>query len=117
MPLLRLFDLRVEPDLPGTPFAIPPLRSTDSSRWEPAMRTAPLPAEDLYDRPWFVATVAVAGDDRAPARARVGEWHAVPGYEVLGGVGGGGMATVYKSRQLRPRRLMAVKVIDADLAR
>ena len=40
----------------------------------------------------------------------------LPGYEVLGGLGRGGMATVYKARQLCPGRLVAVKVMDRSLA-
>jgi serine/threonine protein kinase len=40
----------------------------------------------------------------------------IPGFEFLGILGRGGMAVVYKARQLRPRRLVAVKVIDSHLA-
>src|SRR5262249_57321827 len=49
----------------------------------------------------------------APARARPAA--AIPGFEFLGVLGRGGMAIVYKARQLRPRRLVAVKVIDHRL--
>jgi serine/threonine protein kinase len=38
------------------------------------------------------------------------------GYKVLGLLGRGGMAAVYKARQLCPKRLVAVKVIDRSLA-
>jgi serine/threonine protein kinase len=40
----------------------------------------------------------------------------LPGYEVLGVLGRGGMATVYKAQQLCPGRLVAVKVMDRSLA-
>jgi serine/threonine protein kinase len=41
---------------------------------------------------------------------------ALPGYKMLGVLGRGGMATVYKARQLGTKRFVAVKVIDRSLA-
>jgi serine/threonine protein kinase len=40
---------------------------------------------------------------------------ALPGLKVLGVIGRGGMAIVYKARQLCPKRLVAVKVVDRSL--
>src|SRR5262249_28806623 len=47
----------------------------------------------------------------APARA---EWPMVPGYEILDELGCGGMGVVYKARQLRLNRLVALKLVRAE---
>jgi serine/threonine protein kinase len=72
--------------------------------------TTLLPAEDRFS-PTLLSSTIPAG-----RRARVKGAPALRGYKVLGVLGRGGMAIVYKARQLCPRRLVAVKVIDRSLA-
>jgi serine/threonine protein kinase len=58
---------------------------------------------------------------RAPAydpavRAVVKVWPTLPGYEILAELGRGGMAFVYRARDLRRERLVAIKVSHPSLA-
>jgi serine/threonine protein kinase len=52
--------------------------------------------------------------DCPPPVSPTREWRQIPGYEVLDVLGRGGMGTVYKARQIRADRMVALKVIRAS---
>ncbi|HEV3257823.1 MAG TPA: serine/threonine-protein kinase [Gemmataceae bacterium] len=75
-----------------------------------------LPAECRYSPTVLSATIPSSRQPRAHRRAAVQDAPTLAGYMVLGVLGRGGMASVYKARQLSTKRLVAVKVINRSLA-
>ncbi len=56
-------------------------------------------------------TIAGATEREDRARRPESPWPAVPGYEIQGELGSGGMGVVYLARQIKAKRLVALKMI------
>jgi serine/threonine protein kinase len=78
--------------------------------------TTLLPADDRFGPTLLSDTMLTRRQHRPRHCAGAKGAPTLPGCKVLGVLGRGGMAIVYKARQLGPRRLLAVKVIDCSLA-
>jgi serine/threonine protein kinase len=102
----------------------------EDSTWQRGAEIEPLsqPEEDILRRlkrvwrssPPFRSdpgdTMVFRARDAAPPPAVEGEWPVVPGYEIVGVLGHGGMAVVFKALHLALQRVVALKMLK-DWAR
>jgi serine/threonine protein kinase len=88
------------------------LRHEAGERPEPEEYQRRFPGHEDLIREAFAHAVRVGAPAGGPSPSAAG-LPAVRGYQLLGVLGEGGMGVVYKARQLRPSRLVALKMIRA----
>ena len=79
---------------------------------ETQLKTSPVLLQDMLIKKGFITATQVQRLKNSIKEAKGAvSAHQIPGYQVLGKIGAGAMAVVYKARQLSLNRIVAIKVL------